>query len=128
MSRLKIWLFIIVSMVSSIILTLPMLIISLLVFGFGRLIKDDDVSQVGFNMLLAVDQLGNAVLLGDPDETISSRVGRAMLSKKQKWFVGTLHKFIDGLFHFLFGERNHCINAVEANMQFKKEVWSWINP
>ena len=28
------------------------------------------------NVLISVDQLGNTLLLGDPDETISSRLGR----------------------------------------------------
>lgn len=33
------------------------------------------------NILISLDQLGNSILLGDPDETISSRIGRI----KQKW-------------------------------------------
>jgi hypothetical protein len=28
------------------------------------------------NVLISIDQLGNTLLLGDPDETISSRLGR----------------------------------------------------
>ncbi len=34
-----------------------------------------------YNVVLSVDQLGNSLLLGDPDETISSRIGRI----KRKW-------------------------------------------
>ena len=33
------------------------------------------------NILLSIDQLANSVLLGDPDETICSRIGRI----KRKW-------------------------------------------
>lgn len=33
------------------------------------------------NILISLDQLGNSILLGDPDETISSRIGRI----KRKW-------------------------------------------
>jgi len=33
------------------------------------------------NVLISLDQLGNSILLGDPDETISSRIGRI----KRKW-------------------------------------------
>lgn len=33
------------------------------------------------NVLISLDQLGNSLLLGDPDETISSRIGRI----KRKW-------------------------------------------
>lgn len=29
-----------------------------------------------FNLLIALDQLGNAILFGDPDETISSRAAK----------------------------------------------------
>ena len=33
-------------------------------------------SRYLWNVLLSLDQLGNSLLGGDPDETISSRVGR----------------------------------------------------
>jgi hypothetical protein len=33
------------------------------------------------NILISIDQLGNAIFCGDPDETISSRIGRI----KRKW-------------------------------------------
>jgi len=33
------------------------------------------------NVLISLDQLGNSILGGDPDETISSRLGRI----KEKW-------------------------------------------
>lgn len=36
-----------------------------------------------FNILVSIDQLANTILGGDPDETISSRVGK--LRKKRVW-------------------------------------------
>jgi len=33
------------------------------------------------NVLISLDQFGNSILCGDPDETISSRIGRI----KKKW-------------------------------------------
>lgn len=33
------------------------------------------------NLLISLDQFGNSILAGDPDETISSRLGRI----KRKW-------------------------------------------
>ena len=33
------------------------------------------------NILISIDQLGNSILCGDPDETVSSRIGRI----KRKW-------------------------------------------
>lgn len=44
-----------------------------------------------FNILLAIDQFLNVLLLGDPDETISSRVG-----KKHPWAA----RIVDRLFWF----------------------------
>lgn len=37
------------------------------------------------NLLIALDQLANAVLLGDPDETISSRVAKR--AHRRGWVV-----------------------------------------
>ena len=39
------------------------------------------VGRWAINILLSLDQLLNSILLGDPDETVSSRIGRI----KQKW-------------------------------------------
>jgi hypothetical protein len=53
------------------------------------------------NVLVAVSQLANAVLLGDPDETLSSRVG-----KRHAWAA----RIIDRLFWF---DRRHCARVRE---------------
>jgi hypothetical protein len=37
-----------------------------------------------FSVLIALDQLLNALLYGDPDETLSSRAGKAML-RGDRW-------------------------------------------
>lgn len=53
------------------------------------------------NLLIALDQFGNTLFGGDPDETISSRLG--------KHYRGTLlEKFVDWLFW-----PNHCEGAAE---------------
>jgi hypothetical protein len=36
------------------------------------------VQGIALNVMYSIDQLGNAVIGGDPDETISSRAGRAI--------------------------------------------------
>lgn len=36
------------------------------------------LSRWVWNVLIALDQLGNAILFGDPDETISSRAAKNM--------------------------------------------------
>lgn len=45
-----------------------------------------------WNILIAVDQLGNAIMFGDPDETISSRCAKH-LEHDDGW--GWLARFLD---------------------------------
>lgn len=58
-------------------------------------------------VLIALDQLGNALLGGWPDETFSSRCWR--------WHVGGVRSWprrvVDGLF---FWEREHCRGSYES--------------
>jgi hypothetical protein len=66
------------------------------------------------NFLISIDQLGNTIVGGDPDETISSRLG-----KLKKRHGGTIPwrrpvaKIIDmGLDKI---DKNHSIDAIEAD-------------
>ena len=80
-----------------------------------------------YNLVLAADQFLNVLLLGDPDESLSGRTGRAVLSGRAKWFVFSLEKIIDSLAYILSGEIDHCINAVEPEERpLEKELWTWI--
>lgn len=59
------------------------------------------------NLLIAVDQLANAVAFGDPDETISSRAAKAKKAG-ELWgcyLCRVLHVF----------EKNHCEKSVELD-------------
>lgn len=49
-----------------------------------------------FNVLIALDQLGNALLGGDPDETISSRTAKRMHDPKWRWLGLILEKIDPG--------------------------------
>ena len=63
-------------------------------------------------MLISIDQLGNTLLGGDPDETISSRLGKLKLkhSGTIPWYR-PLSKIIDyGLDKI---DPNHSIDAIE---------------
>ncbi len=54
------------------------------------------------NILISIDQLVNTFLGGDPDETISSRLG--------KHYQGSfMEKMVDDLFG-----KDHCENSAEA--------------
>lgn len=51
----------------------------------------DFISRYIWNLLIAIDQLGNAILFGDPDETISSRAAKRM----HVWHWGKLAAFLE---------------------------------
>jgi len=57
------------------------------------------------NQLIAIDQAANALLGGDPDETLSSRFGKRSRSN-------TVRKVINTLF---FWQKDHCKASVEAD-------------
>lgn len=60
------------------------------------------------NMLIALDQLLNTLLRGDPDETISSRAYR------QRWRIVPL---LDAVFWF---DPDHCRTSFEAEFVRRK--------
>lgn len=83
----------------------------------------------GRNKALAIDQWGNAELLGHPDETISSRLGRS-IGKERYWWVKVLRVCVDYYALKLFDDKDHSLNAIIPLEQkiFEKskyELWSW---
>lgn len=62
-----------------------------------------------FNLLIAIDQLGNTLIGGYPDETISSRAGKGALRGSVFWTC--VAAMID--FLFLPFERDHCRKSIE---------------
>ena len=66
------------------------------------------------NVLLSLDQLGNAVLGGDPDETISSRIGK--LKRRHQGRIPwrrPLSKLADWLCERV--DKNHTLEAIEED-------------
>jgi len=66
-----------------------------------------------FNVLVAIDQLGNAIADGNPDNTISARVGyfaSAQHKSKIKPYWKMLERIIDYTFEPVQGP-GHCYNA-----------------
>lgn len=86
----------------------------------------DSIGKYLFNLALALDQFLNVILLGDPDDTISSRLGRANRTGRPKWFVKPMTLALDFMMEKLTGEINHCDNSVETEEVLEKELWSWI--
>lgn len=89
------------------------------------------------NLFLAIDQLVNTILFGHPDETLSSRLGRAKDHYKFFW-VNWFRIFVDTLFFFdkeVDEEEgiviHHCEKSIMPLEQqnFRTvadyELWSW---
>lgn len=69
-----------------------------------------------YHVLIAVDQLLNAVFGGAADETFSSRCYRgAVLAKKPKKRWRVIHKIVETLFFWEKGE--HCETAYLSEIQ-----------
>lgn len=64
------------------------------------------------NLAISLDQLANALLAGDPDETLSSRAWRAEQSGQRYW--GWTRRAIDALFWW---QRGHCQAAYESELR-----------
>ena len=75
------------------------------------------LTRYGYHVVIAIDQLFNALTGGAADETLSSRTYRgAILAKqpKKRWRV--LYRVINGLFF----DRNHCKTAYESEVSGKQ--------
>jgi hypothetical protein len=70
------------------------------------------IGRYFLNILIGIDQLINAILAGDPDECLSSRIG--------KYSRGT---FLESVVDFIFGS-GHCQKSIE-NDEGKYDVWKW---
>ena len=68
------------------------------------------------NVLVSVDQLGNTICSGNPDNTISARVGyfSQVNRNASRWFWKFLEKIINFTFWPIDGP-NHCQLAFEAD-------------
>ena len=69
------------------------------------------VVQYLINIVVSIDQLFNALFGGDPDETISSRLGKWLISSN----IGPIRKriayVICRMLHWF--DKQHCIDAIE---------------
>lgn len=67
-----------------------------------------------YNLLIAIDQLANALTNGYPDETLSSRAYRL---HRRYWYANFAKMFIDVL--FLLQTKDHCKKAYESELKRK---------
>lgn len=62
------------------------------------------------NILISIDQLLNSLAGGDPDETISSRIGKLKQNEKEMPIViNALDWILENI------DKNHCIEAIEID-------------
>ena len=77
------------------------------------------IKRYFYNIFVAVDQLINTLLYGDPDETISSRIGKAIY---QRHSTNPILIKIDQFLNWI--QPDHCKYAVE-NDEGKDELKRW---
>lgn len=65
------------------------------------------IKEYLLNILIAADQLANAILLGKPDETLSARSWRL---HERYWYAEVARVIIDFIFR-IFGQKAHCYNS-----------------
>lgn len=81
------------------------------------------MKQYFWHIFIALDQLANAFLRGEPDETLSSRAFR--LSLKGKWWRWQISRFVIDMLAWPF-ERDHCYKSYLSELrrhQMPKEFW-----
>jgi len=64
--------------------------------------------RASLSVLIAIDQLGNTLAMGDPDETISSRAGKCARKGGNRpcyWLCRMLHLL----------DKGHCERSIEAD-------------
>lgn len=65
-----------------------------------------------FNILISIDQFFNTLFKGNPDETISSRIGKKVRSwkNKKKWTIAyMLYATLNWI------DPNHCEDSIEED-------------
>lgn len=76
------------------------------------------VKKYFVNLLIGLDQLGNTIIGGDPDETISSRAGKVITTRAREehglwgWLCRALHLLDPG----------HCKDSIEHD-EGRDQTW-----
>lgn len=85
------------------------------------------VEQYALNWLNLLDHLGNCLLLGDPNETISARTSRARAAGSKA--AALFCSFLSWAAHVVtFGTVNqdHCDYALKSSiLPNSREIWDW---
>ena len=85
------------------------------------------IGQILLNLLMLCDHIGNTLTLGDPNETMSARAGRARAAGRvwAKWFC----TFLTGCAKLVTLGRysqDHCTASMDGRIKpLGREIWSW---
>jgi len=98
--------------------TLPGLGYFVLLSLIGLLLGDrgKPLQHYALRNMVAPDQWWNAALRGEEDETVSSRLGRAIKSGRAKWLAKMLAHLVNGMFR-LAGQKNHVLESIEKRYE-----------
>ena len=82
------------------------------------------IKQLAYNTALMTDLLLNALLFGNPNETISHRTARAREagSIPACYFCSFLSLIANKIFQ---QKRDHCDWALSSDDSVGKEIWHW---
>lgn len=99
-------------------------LIGLVLAGLGYLVRHQELERYGMFIAIGADQMGNVYAAGFPDETISSRVGRAVVSGHPRIIARFLHRLLKAIF---FWQNDHAVESIEHSEEFDKryEPWPW---
>ena len=79
------------------------------------------ISRYFWNILVSVDQLVNTLCGGDPDETISSRLGKwALAGKNHTGIRKVVYQIVNAIVELF--ERNHFQKSIETDEGSKKVI------
>ena len=109
--------------------TLPMLLYYGLWNLAGALVGSKSMRHYAVRCMVAPDQWWNAALRGEEDETVSSRLGRAIQSNHPKWGARWFAYVVNFIFLLVAGQKNHVLESIEkqyADGAPSDERWSFI--
>lgn len=78
--------------------------------------------QYLINVFFGLDQFVSTLLGGHPDDTVSQRLGRAMVAGHKG--AEPFRMAVDWIFLLLIGEDNHCLRSLSGTTMVK-EIWNW---
>jgi hypothetical protein len=80
------------------------------------------ILQYILNLLFAADQLASTILGGHPDDTVSQRLGRAVLAGNTTAYP--FARALDFIVWAVSGEEYHCFSSLHGSSSVK-EIWNW---